>query len=63
MINYDELFEYLRREHRGEGDVWGHWSCSCGASGGGTGPLARDWQRGHRMHLRAVERKELTRRD
>lgn len=54
----DEFFDYLRRSHRGSGDEWGHWSCTCGASGGGTGPNARDWTRGHNMHLRNVSRRK-----
>jgi hypothetical protein len=57
-MSTDEFFDYLRRSHRGSGDEWGHWFCSCGASGGGTGPNSRDWRRGHNMHLRSVTRRE-----
>lgn len=58
-MNWDELYDELRKAHRGSGGVWGHWSCSCGASGGGKGPNAKDWSRGHGMHLRNVTRRKL----
>ncbi|WP_251151531.1 hypothetical protein [Cellulosimicrobium sp. Marseille-Q4280] len=56
---YDEVNERMRRRHQGTGDEFGHWGCSCGASGGGKGVVSPNWKRGFDMHLRAEYKKTL----